>query len=110
MQFPYFIPQLKCPFKFLVPFLIDSYINLFFTDHRKIISKFPSHSITGYFIYDLILLYKLLLKWDGHLEIVNQVDSVTYRVRRNLDRKLQIMTVYVPDMPKLKVALLVKRG
>ena len=46
------------------------------------------------------LSYKLLPKWDGPFEIVNQVDSVTYRVRRNLGRKLQIMPVHVQRLKK----------
>jgi hypothetical protein len=41
------------------------------------------------------LSYKLLAKWDGPFTVTNKVDAVTYRVRRDLGRKILTMLVHV---------------
>ena len=74
---------------------------MYYDKTHKAVKFEPNQKVMVYFpVAKEGLSYKLLPKWDGPFEIVQQVDSVTYRVRRNLGRKLQIMPVHVQRLKK----------
>jgi hypothetical protein len=46
------------------------------------------------------LSYKLLPQWDGPFCIIQKIDSVTYRVKRDTGKKIQMMSVHVQRLKK----------
>ena len=41
------------------------------------------------------LSYKLLAHWDGPYKVVDKIDSVTYRIRIEKEKKVQLRPVHV---------------
>jgi hypothetical protein len=48
------------------------------------------------------LSYKLLPKWDGPFCIIQKIDGVTYRIKRDTGKKIQMMSVHVQRLKKYK--------